>query len=138
MMRGFHNGVAAATGFAKDHLLMARFDPRLVQYSAAQTQQFYKLLADRARTMPGVQGAGLTQNPPLGLGDFGRIAFVPDVFVMPRDRENFTSTMDTVDEGYFETLGISILRGRGFRACNTSESRSSRTSATAARSSSRA
>ena len=25
---------------------------------------------------------------------------------MPRDRETFTSMMDTVDEGYFETMGI--------------------------------
>jgi predicted permease len=39
---------------------------------------------------------------------------VPDGFQMPRDRENFRSTMDTVDEGYFETMGIPILRGRGF------------------------
>jgi len=114
MVRGFRRGVDEGTGFAKDHLLMARFDPRLVQYNAAQTQQFYKLLTAGVRAGPGVRSAGLTQNPPLGLDDFGRVAFVPDGFQMPRDRENFTSTMDTVDEGYFATMGISILRGRGF------------------------
>ncbi len=121
MARSFQHSVLEGTGFAKDHLLMARFDPRLVQYDAAQTQQFYKLLAERARVAPGVQSAALTQNPPLGLNDFDRIAFVPDGFEMPRDRENFTSTMDTVDEGYFETMGIPIVRGRGFLASDTGD-----------------
>ncbi|NDQ58754.1 MAG: ABC transporter permease [Acidipila sp.] len=121
MMRGFHNGVAAATGFAKDHLLMARFDPRLLQYNPAQTQRFYKLLTERARATPGVQSAGLTQRPPLGLGAFDRLAFVPDGFQMPRDRENYTATMDTVDEGFFPTMGIAILRGRGFQASDTAD-----------------
>ena len=121
MVRGFQHSVAEGTGFAKDHLLMARFDPRLVQYNAAQTQQFYKLLAERVRVAPGVQSAALTQNPPLGLERFDGVAFVPDGFQMPRDRENFTSTMDTVDEGYFETMGIPILRGRGFLASDTAD-----------------
>ena len=121
MMRGFHNGVVARTGFAKDHLLISRFDPRLVQYNRAQTQQFYQLLAERVRATPGVQSAGLTQNPPLGLGAFDRLAFVPDGFQLPRDRENFTATMDTVDEGFFPTMGIAILRGRGVRASDTAD-----------------
>jgi macrolide transport system ATP-binding/permease protein len=121
MMRGFHNGVAAGTDFAKDHLLMAGFDPRLVQYNPAQTQQFYTLLAARARLASGVVSAGLTQNPPLGLGVFDRLAFVPDGFVMPRDRENFTATLDSVDEGFFPTMGIGMLRGRGFRASDTAD-----------------
>jgi macrolide transport system ATP-binding/permease protein len=121
MMHGFHHGVAAATGFAKDHLLMSGFDPRLVQYNAVQTQRFYQLLVERVRATPGVQSAGLTQNPPLGLGEFGRIAFVPDDFQMPRDRQNFTSAMDTVDDGFFETMGVPILRGRGFLRSDTAD-----------------
>jgi len=121
MFRGFHQSLREGTGFAKNQVLMASFDPRLVQYDAAQTRQFYKLLTERVREVPGVQSAALTQNPPLGLDDFGVVAFVPDGFQMPRDRENFTSPMDTIDEGYFETLGIPILRGRGFLASDTED-----------------
>ena len=121
MVRGFQQSLLNGTGFAKDHLLMTSFDPRLVQYDAAQTQRFYKLLAERIRMAPGVQSEGLTQNIPLGVDDFDGVAFVPDGFQMPRDRENFSSTMDTVDEGYFETMGIPILRGRSFRASDRAD-----------------
>jgi predicted permease len=38
---------------------------------------------------------------------------------MPRDRETFTSTLNTVDQGYFQTMGIAILRGRAFLASDT-------------------
>jgi predicted permease len=121
MVRGFQHSLREGTGFAKDHLLMTSFDPRLVQYDAAQTQRFYKLLAQRVRIAPGVQSEALTQNIPLGTDDFDGLAFVPEDFQMPRDRENFTSTMDTIDEGYFETMGIPILRGRSFLASDTAE-----------------
>jgi len=121
MVRGFQHDSQEGTGFAKDHLLMASFDPRLVQYNASQTQQFYKLLAERIRLAPGVASEALTQNIPLGTDDFDSMAFVPEGFQMPRDRENFSSTMDTVDEGYFETMGIPILRGRGFLVSDTAD-----------------
>jgi putative ABC transport system permease protein len=121
MYRGFHQSLGEGIGFAKDHLLMARFDPRLVQYDPAQTRQFYQQLTERMREVSGVESAGLTQNPPLGLDNFGRVAFVPDGYQMPADRENFTSTMDTVDEGFFETMHIPILRGRGLLASDTAE-----------------
>jgi predicted permease len=119
MYRGFQNSLVEGTGFAKDHLLLARFDPRLVQYDAAQTRRFYKLLTERVRESPGARSAALTQNPPLGLNGFDGVTFVPDGFQMPRGRETFTATMDTIDEGYFETMGIPLLRGRGFLASDT-------------------
>ncbi|HET8924998.1 MAG TPA: ABC transporter permease [Candidatus Acidoferrum sp.] len=121
MVRGFQHSLLEGTGFAKDHLLMTSFDPRLVQYNAAQTQQFYKLLAERVQEAPGVESEALTQNIPLGQDFYDGVAFMPEGFQMPRDRENFSSTMDTVDEGYFQTMGIPILRGRGFLKSDTAE-----------------
>jgi predicted permease len=121
MARSFQHSLQDRTGFAKDHLLMAGFDPRLVQYNASHTKQFYKLLTERMRETPGVKNEALTQNVPLGQDDFDGVAFVPDGFQMPPDRENFTATMDTVDEGYFETMAIPILRGRGFLATDTAD-----------------
>ena len=124
MVRGFQRSLAEGMEFAKvakDHVLMASFDPRLMQYDAARTQRFYKLLVERIREAPGVQSVGLTQNPPLALEGFDAIAFVPDGFQMPPGRESFTSTMDTVDEGYFETMGIPILRGRAFLPSDTKD-----------------
>lgn len=121
MARSFQQSVGQGTGFAKDHLLMARFDPRLVQYNPTQTQQFYELLTERVRAIPGVQSVALTRTPPLGLDSFDRVAFVPDGFEMPPDRATLTSDMDTVDEGYFETMEIPILRGRGFGVSDSEE-----------------
>src|SRR6202522_2445198 len=121
MARGFQRTLMESTGFTKDHLLMTRFDPRLIQYNATQTQQFYKLLAERMRETPGVLSEALTQNVPLGVDDFDGVTFVPDGFQMPPDRANFNSTMDTVDEGYFATMGIPILRGRGFLKSDTAD-----------------
>jgi hypothetical protein len=92
MVRGFQQTWSGGAGFAKDHLLMARFDPRLVQYNTAQAQQFYKLLAERMRTVSGVESAALTQNIPMGQDSWEGVAFVPDGVQMPRDRENFTAT----------------------------------------------
>src|SRR5580658_4268802 len=122
MVRGFQHGLLEGAGFAKDHLLMTSFDPRLMQYNAAQTQQFYKLLAERMRETPGVQSEALMQNVPLGVDDFDGMTFVPDGFQMPPDRANFNSTMDTIDEGYFATMGIPILRGRAFLPSDTADS----------------
>jgi macrolide transport system ATP-binding/permease protein len=119
MARSFRESVVEGIGFARENLLLVRFDPRLVQYDAAQTQGFFGLLAKRVREAPGVRSAALTQNPPLALAEFDALAFVPEGFQMPSDRDNFTAAMDTVDEGYFETIGIRILHGRALLASDT-------------------
>ena len=121
MARSFRHSVLGTTGFATDHLLMARFDPRLVQYDPVQTQQFYETLTDRLRAAPEVVRVGLTQDPPLGFEGYERLAFVPEGFDMPRDRASFTSQMDTIDEGYFDAMGIAIRRGRAFRSSDAAD-----------------
>jgi macrolide transport system ATP-binding/permease protein len=121
MVRGFQHSLVEGTAFAKNHLLMVNFDPSLERYNPEQTKQFYKLLAERVGQVPGVESAALMENVPLGTDGFYNLAFVPEGFVMPRDHENFNSLMDAVDEGYFETIKIPILRGRGFLPSDTAE-----------------
>src|SRR4029077_8792260 len=48
--------------------------------------------------------------------------FVPDGYVMPRDRDHLTSTLDSIDEGFFPAMGISILQGRAFERSDTADS----------------
>jgi macrolide transport system ATP-binding/permease protein len=120
-VRGFRQTVAEGTPFLKNRLLLVRFDPRLIQYSERQSQQFYRQLSERVRRAPGVEGVALTQNPPLALDRFEAVTFVPDGFEMPRDRESLTATMDTVDESYFTTMGVTMVRGRGFLASDTAD-----------------
>ncbi len=119
MVRGFQNTLLDGMDFAKDHLLMTTFDPRLVQYDSAQAKQFFRVLKDRVRETAGVVSVTLTQNVPMGRDDFDTVSFVPDGFQMPRDRENFTSVLDTVDEDFFTTMQVPILRGRGFQTSDT-------------------
>ena len=121
MARSFERGALDGTGFATERLLMTAFDPRIAQYDAAQTSQFYRVLAERVRQIPGVRHATLTENIPFGQDGVNSLAFVPDGFQMPRDRESFSTGMGVVDEGYFETLGIPILRGRGFLRSDTAD-----------------
>jgi macrolide transport system ATP-binding/permease protein len=115
MARSFRRAALATEGFAKDHLLMVRLDPRLLQYDRERTAHFYEQLTDRARAAPGVRFAGLTRNPPLGLDGFAAVAFVPEGYDMPGDRKSFTAASDTVSPGFLETMGIAILRGRDVR-----------------------
>jgi predicted permease len=119
MARSFRASLGDGIGFPKDRLLMVRFDPRLVQYDGARTRQFYEALTDRVGATAGVRGVALALNPPLGLGDFEAISFVPEGFQMPPDRDSFVSTADIVDAGFFATMGIPIQRGRGFEPSDT-------------------
>jgi predicted permease len=122
MARAFHRSTFGGVGFPIDHLLITKFDPRLVQYDAVETRQFYKSLSERTREIPGVRGAALAQALPLGYGDFDSISFVPDGVTMPRDRDSFSSLMDAVDEHYFATMNIPMVAGRAFQTVDTANS----------------
>jgi predicted permease len=124
VLRGFQHALEEGMDFAKtakDHVLLATFDPRLLQYDPARTERFYQQLLERARQMPGVASAGLTQNPPLGLDSFDALSFVPEGVQVPSDREAFTSAMDTIDEGFFASMGIPIVAGRAFLTSDTKD-----------------
>ncbi len=120
MYHGFRRELASNQGFRKDHLLMMSFDPSLVHYSDAQTQQFYKQLVERARSAPGVRAVALASAIPMS-PEADAAAVVPEGYQFPPGKDNATVFADRVDENYFESMGVSLVRGRGFRETDSSD-----------------
>ncbi len=104
-------------GFRTGHLLMVSVDPALVHYDDAQFLRFCDELVRRSRALPGVTSVALSSAQPLGLHDVTVVQ--PEGFRFPSGQDSALIFSGRVNEGYFETLGIPILRGRAFAATDT-------------------
>jgi predicted permease len=114
MYRGFKQQLANGPGYRTDHLMMMSFDPALVRYSPAQTQQFFTQVAERARAVPGVASVTMTTMVPMSNDSIGFETVVPEGFQFPAGRENTRVLASRIDEHYFDTMGLTLLQGRTF------------------------
>jgi hypothetical protein len=113
LVQGFRADLLRGPGFRTDHLFVMSLNPSLLRYSDAQTEQFYKQLLDKARLAPDVKSAALASAVPIAIGA-SQIGVVPEGFQLERGQEAITTFDSVVSEGYFHTMGISIVQGRGF------------------------
>jgi predicted permease len=118
LFRGFRAELLGGPGFRTDHLVMMSFDPTLVRYGDAQAQQFYKALRERALSTPGVRSATLTTVIPMAMNQ-RQENLVPEGHQLPKGRDSVQVFADTVDDRYFDTMAVPIVRGRGFRESDT-------------------
>jgi predicted permease len=91
-----------------------------MRYTEAQAQLFFEQLAGRARLVPGVKSATLASYVPMD-GGVSRVTIVPEGFRFPVGTENAAVPSSVVDEQYFDTLALPILKGRAFRATDTAD-----------------
>jgi len=112
--RGFRHQLSSGPGYRIDHLVMMTFDPSLVHYGEDETRRFYLRLVDRARSLPSVKSVTLASSVPMS-NDGPTVAnVVPEGYQLPAGKESLPLFAARVDENYFSTLAIPILRGRGF------------------------
>jgi macrolide transport system ATP-binding/permease protein len=99
-------------GFDSDRLLAVSFNLRSQGYDEARARQFQERLLAAARALPGVEAATLAENRLLGGWSWWRK--VPLGEVGPGGEDGVTAGSTIVGPEYFDTVGIPILRGRGF------------------------
>jgi predicted permease len=121
MYRGFQRMLGIGPGYRIDHLLMMSFSPGLVRYTAPQAQRFVEQVAERARTVPGVKSVALASSVPMRIDPAGGSAILPEGFQFPAGKESATVLGSSVDQHYFNTMGIAIIKGRGFRATDSAD-----------------
>jgi predicted permease len=109
LMRAQH----AYMGFDADHVLNLTLDPREVGYDEARTKTFYHDLEARVRVMPGVQSASLAFSVPMGNVQDGSMIYVEGQPPTPGQPAPIV-IYNHVDESYFDTMRVPLLRGRVF------------------------
>jgi len=94
-------------GFDTHHIALEDLNPAALGYSSERTRDFYKELIQRVRNLPGVVSASYTDHLPLGPSS-------SETSVGRRQGEDlFGVRVFQVDAGFFETMGIPLLTGRG-------------------------
>jgi putative ABC transport system permease protein len=100
-------------GFRGESVLTTSVELPINRYSAQQLTTFYRQAEAALMALPGVRSVGFANDLPLqgrGLGQPFEIAGDPPV--EPSSRQ--TAHYQMVNVRYFETLGISLLKGRPF------------------------
>jgi putative ABC transport system permease protein len=116
LLRSYARLLDVDPGFRPDHVLVAETNWAPSKYSdAASRKAFYAAVLERTRALPGVTSAGFVTNPPLTFVG-GRMFIVPDGQPLPPpgDIARNIASVRGVSAGYLETLGVPLIRGRGF------------------------
>lgn len=118
LLRSFSRMQDVAPGFQPDHLLVA--DIPVSQTAYAKPEQrfgFYDRLVDSAKVLPGVRVAGAATFLPVSGG--GSVIHFNIQGRPPKSPSEFIAAgYRAVTPGYFETLGVPLLKGRLFTAAD--------------------
>ena len=111
----------ARPGFDTTRMVLVGLNPVLAGYDAAQTDTLLRRLTDAARALPGVRSVGLTSIVPLNQDNREALSIVPDGYELPPNTDTIAVSSTRIDEGYFETIRIPLVRGRPFRETDTAD-----------------
>ena len=122
MYRAFNSRLTQGPGFRVEGLIFASFDPALARYSDERAEAFFRDLTDRAASMPGVRSVALASTVPMRTDNLQVAQIAPEGFTFAPGIESAVCPSVLVDEGYFDTTGIRIVEGRGFRSTDDRDS----------------
>jgi predicted permease len=112
VLKSLYNLLDVDPGFEVKNVLVLDVNLSHGQYDEVESKAFNRRLVERVEQVPGVQSAGLAYVTP-----FSKMSDTYSVSVEgyePAEDENMTFYGNIVDSRFFDTLGIPIVRGRGF------------------------
>ena len=103
-----HNfGVATANRY------VLRFDVQGAGYTVDRLPALYREIQDRFNALPGMAGASLAEYSPLQ-GENWSECVIQQGHAAPRQGDDCDSTWNRVDPQFLQSIGVPIVRGRGF------------------------
>ncbi|HLY41607.1 MAG TPA: ABC transporter permease [Terracidiphilus sp.] len=110
LLRTLQNLRGKDLGLDRTHVLLVNTNPKFAGYQPEQLNALYGRILDRMDSLPGVRSSGLSGSPPLHQGTWGSPIDIDGRHTPPN--EDISTFLNRVSTGYFETVGIPLLRGR--------------------------
>src|SRR5690606_23006437 len=105
-----------------DNLLLTQVElPESKYEEPAEIAAFYERAIERVRALPGVESAGLISMAPFSQSSAAG-SYAVDGYEPAVGESAPHALRRVVDDDYFETMGITLLSGRGFDARDTADS----------------
>jgi predicted permease len=102
-------------GFNPDGVLNLGMDPAQIGYDEVRATNLFRAIKERAAGTPGVQAVSFAFSSPFGVYASGAAVWTENQKSLP-ENEVLSVLYNRVDEDYFRTLEIPIVRGRAFTA----------------------
>jgi predicted permease len=115
-LRGLVRSLSANLGFEPRNTMLALGNLAMAGYTGDQIPAMQKRMIEAARTIPGVEGAGLVNNyPPLVFASGARVNVFSDgtVDLRPANAAAMPYRYD-VSPGYFQAASTALIAGRDF------------------------
>src|SRR5204863_9738263 len=109
----------SASCIQPERILLVDLDATLARDDGARVTQFYEQLKDRVRALPGVSSVALSSFVPFNQDFRDAVALVPEGFQLPQGVDTVRVMASRVDEGYFDTMRVRLVSGRGFLSTDT-------------------
>src|SRR5262245_26379080 len=108
-------------GLNRENVLLVSTDPQMAGYKGRQIADLYQRMLERIKVIPGVRSASLSPQALLSTGGTNTSVFVQGRAERPEDHNSSLGYRNMpflceVGPEYFETVGMTILRGRGLTA----------------------
>ena len=121
LLRSFAKLMGTDPGFKAENVLTFSVALPAASYREDhQRAQFYDRLIERLRATPGIEGVGMTQTLPLR-GDYVLSVVIQGRPPLPPG-QNISANHRVVSPGYFQALGIPLLKGRLLSETDTEKS----------------
>jgi putative ABC transport system permease protein len=118
MVRSLDGQMRVRIGFQPEPVTVARVTLPTGRYLAADRAAFSERLLAQLQSMPLVEAATIATSLPF-TGNTSASILVPDIGTGPESRERYYRHLVTPD--FFRTLGIAMVRGRGFVATDRAD-----------------
>lgn len=110
LLRTLQNLRGNDIGMSRTHVLLVNTNPKFAGYQPERLNALYSQILDRVDALPGIHSSAISASPPLHRGTWESPIDIDGRRTGPN--EDISTLLNRVSTGYFETLGIPLLRGR--------------------------